>query len=145
MSSRLSSPQNDPTRSVRVLLVDDSVHVRQELRQLLELSGAVQVVGEAGDGLEAVRLSRELAPAVIVMDLAMPVLDGLEATRQIKSQVPSPRVVILSVHGEPAEAERARRAGADCFITKGSDYQILVNAILSRDGPNYSVEKGDKS
>ena len=145
MSSRLSSPQNDPTRSVRVLLVDDSAHVRQELRQLLELSGAVQVVGEAGDGLEAVRQSSELAPAVIVMDLAMPVMDGFDATRQIKSQVPSPRVVILSVHGGPAEAERVRQAGADCLITKGTDFQILVNAILSRDGPNYSVEKGDKS
>ena len=145
MSSRLSSPQNDRTRSVRVLLVDDSANVRQELRQLLQLTGVVQVVGEAGDGLEAVRLSSELAPDVIVMDLAMPVMDGFEATRQIKSQVPSPRVVILSVHGGPAEAERVRQAGADCLITKGTDFQILVNAILFRDGPNYSVEKGDKS
>jgi DNA-binding NarL/FixJ family response regulator len=143
MSARLSSPLNDRTRSVRVLLVDDSANVRQELRQLLELSGAVQVVGEAGDGLEALRLGSELAPDVIVMDLAMPGMDGLEATRRIKSRIPSPRVVILSVHGSPAEAERARQAGADCLITKGTDFQILVNAILGKDGSFDSIQKGD--
>ncbi len=145
MMSPVTSPINPEIRLVRVLLVDDAARVRHELRQLLELSGAVQVVGEAGDGLEAVRLTTELSPDVVVMDLEMPGLDGIQATRQIKLQAPAPWVVILSVHAGPAEEQSARAAGADRFVTKGADYQTLVNAILGKDGPNHSFEKGEKS
>jgi DNA-binding NarL/FixJ family response regulator len=140
-----SSLANPKIRRVRILLVDDAAQVRHELAQLLELSGMVQIVGQAGDGLEAVRLAAELSPDVIVMDLEMPVLDGLEATRQIKTLEPAPRVIILSVHAGPAQEERSREAGADGFIVKGASYQILLYAILSKDGPNNSVERGEES
>jgi len=145
MMSHATSPTTPETRPVRVLLVDDAARVRHELRQLLELSGVVQVVGEAGDGLEAIRLTTELSPDVVVMDLEMPGLDGIQATCQIKLQTPAPWVVILSVHAGPAEEQSARAAGADRFVTKGADYQTLVNAILGKDGPFYSFEKGEKS
>lgn len=143
MISHASSPSDPGNHPVRVLLVDDAARVRNELRQLLELSGAVQVVGEAGDGLEAVRLAAELSPEVIIMDLEMPGMDGFEATRQIKAYPPAPRVVILSVHEGLAE-QKAQAAGADSFVIKGTDYQILVNAILGEDGSTHSFEEGEK-
>jgi DNA-binding NarL/FixJ family response regulator len=147
MKTHLSSPADPGPRRVRVLLVDDSARVRHELRQLLELSGALQIVGEAGDGLEAVRLAGEIAPDVVVMDLEMPVLDGCEATRRIKARRHAPRVVILSVHAGAGEGERLRAAGADGFVVKGASYQILLSAILEKDGsPNsLDIEKGEKS
>jgi DNA-binding NarL/FixJ family response regulator len=129
---------------VRILLVDDAARVRHELGELLELTGMVQVIGEAGDGLEAVRLAAELSPEVIVMDLEMPGLDGFEAARRIKAQPSAPRVVVLTVHAGIAEQD-ARAAGADSFVVKGASYQILLNAILGKDGPTNSFEKGETS
>lgn len=144
MMSHASSPSDPGNYPVRVLLVDDATRVCRELRQLLELSGAVRVIGEAGDGLEAVQLAAALAPDVVVMDLEMPVMDGYEATRQIKACPPAPRVVVLSVHGGLAEQD-ARAAGADSFIIKGTDYRTLLNAILDKDGPTKYSEKGEKT
>jgi DNA-binding NarL/FixJ family response regulator len=126
-----ASPSIDrEQRLVRVLIVDDSPQVLHDLRQLLELSGSVEIVGEASDGLQAVRLASELCPEVVILDLEMPNMDGYEATRQIKARRLARRVVILSVHAGPLEMETARTAGADCFITKGARYEILLNAIL---------------
>lgn len=142
MISPASSPSAHGNHPVRVLLVDDAVRVRNELRQLLELSGAVLVVGEAGDGLEAISLVKELSPDVIIMDLEMPSMDGFEATLQIKACSPAPRIVILSVHGGLAK-QKARAAGADSFVIKGSDYQLLINAILGKDGSTHSFEEGE--
>jgi two-component system response regulator DesR len=144
MMSR-ASPASDNDRPVRVLLVDDSARVRHELRQLLELSGRVRILGEAGDGSEAIRLAAELAPDVVVMDLEMPGMDGFEATRQVKALQPAPRVIILSVHAGPATEAYAREAGADKFVTKGADYRILLNAIRGMDGSNQSFVKGEES
>jgi DNA-binding NarL/FixJ family response regulator len=140
-----SSPCNLDNSPVRVLLVDNAAHVRSELRQLLELSGKVQVVGEAADGLEAIRLAVELTPEVIVMDLEMPNLDGFEATRRIKAQQSTIRVVILSVHSKPGDIERCLLAGADGFVIKGADYTILLNTILAKDRSNHSLNKGENS
>jgi len=145
MTTHPPSLSDRSSRPIRVLVVDDNPQVLRDLRQLLELSGRVQVIGEAGDGLEAVRLAVEIRPEVVLMDLEMPGLDGVEATRQIKSRQPAPRVVILSVHTGPAQEERARAAGADSFVAKGTDYRILVNAILGNDGPINSTKKGEKS
>jgi len=145
MKEYISSQANSEPRPVRILLVDDAARVRHELRQLLELSGEVQVVGEAGNGQEAVRLIAELTPDVIVMDLEMPILDGYEATRQIKTIWPALRVVILSVHAGAAEEARIREARADCFIVKGASYQVLLNAILGKDGSSNSFDQGEKS
>jgi two-component system response regulator DegU len=119
---------------LRVLLVDDMPQVLNELHQLLELTGLIEIIAEARNGAEAVRLAAELAPDAIVMDLEMPGMDGYEATRQIRQCQPSPRVVILSVHAGPVEQERARAAGADSFVEKGADYEILLNAVLGKNG-----------
>jgi DNA-binding NarL/FixJ family response regulator len=121
-------------RRVRVLLVDDMPQVLQDLHQLLELIGLIEIIAEAREGAEAVRLAAELAPDAILMDLEMPGMDGYEATRRIKARQPAPRVVILSVHAGPRERERARAAGADGFVMKGADYEVLVDAILGKNG-----------
>ena len=140
-SPSLFNPNNLP---VRVLLVDDSALVRRDLRQLLELSGVVQVVGEAEDGKQGVLLTAELTPDVVLMDLEMPGMDGYEATRQIKSQFNATRVVILSVHALESEQE-ARAAGADAILVKGVSYQILLSTIRGQDGAFESYEKGEES
>jgi DNA-binding NarL/FixJ family response regulator len=117
--------------------VDDSPDVLHDLQLLLELSGEMQIVGQAKSGREAVRLAATLLPDVILMDLELPGQDGFEATRQIKSQQPALRIVILSMHARAVDQERARAAGADDFVVKGSSYEILRNAILrSRESPN---------
>jgi DNA-binding NarL/FixJ family response regulator len=141
-------PASDRTsRCVRILLVEDMPQVLHDLRQLLELTGRFEIVGEAGDGAEAVRLSGELSPEAVIMDLEMPRLDGYEAARLIKELQPAPRVIILSAHAGPAEQQRARAAGADGFVMKGDRYEVLVNAILGGDFPPDpdSPEKGAKS
>jgi len=140
------SSSNPDCRALRVLIVDDVPQVRQELRGLLQLTSELEVVGEAANGREAVSQAEALRPDVVVMDLEMPVMDGFEATRQIKSCRPAPRVVILSVHASPQEQQRAREAGADGFVVKGASYQVLLNAILARDGSPHSSdpEKGEK-
>jgi DNA-binding NarL/FixJ family response regulator len=116
----------------RVLIVDDSPQVRQELRTLLPLAGDIEIVGEAADGREAIRLAQALQPEVILMDLEMPVLDGYEATRQIKAGSPSCRVVALTVYGDPAARIRAAEVGVDVFLVKGVSVESLVQAIAAR-------------
>jgi len=127
------------------LLVDDAVHVRRELGELLELSGRVQVVGEAGDGQEAVRLAAGLTPDVILIDLDLPLLDGCEAIRRIKHRAPAVRVVVLTIHTSTADQDRALQAGADAYVVKGASYQALLEAILNVDRPYEIFSKGEKS
>ena len=116
----------------RVLIVDDNSQVRQELRMLLQLAGDIEIVGEAADGQEATHLAHALHPDVVLMDLEMPVLDGYEATRQIKSSCPSCRVVALTVHGYEGARQKAMQAGADLFLVKGAEVESLVQAICER-------------
>jgi len=116
----------------RVLIVDDSPQVRRELRTLLPLAGDIEVVGEAADGREAIRLAEALQPEVVLMDLEMPVLDGYEATRQIKAGFPSCRVVALTVHGYETARQKAMQAGVDLFMVKGAALESLVEAISAR-------------
>ncbi len=113
----------------RILLVDDSAQVRQELRTLLPLAADIQIVGEAADGREAIRLAQALQPDAILMDLEMPVLDGYEATRQIKAGSPSCRVIALTVHGYEAARQKASQSGVDVFLLKGVSVETLVQAI----------------
>jgi DNA-binding NarL/FixJ family response regulator len=130
---------------MRTLIVDDTPQVLHDLRQLLELTGLVEIVAQGGNGLEAVHLAQELQPDAVIMDLEMPGLDGYEATRRIKTQHPTTRVIILSVHADPDERQRAREAGADSFVVKGARYETLMNAILGRNGESSSFdpEKGN--
>ena len=114
----------------RVILVDDNPRVCQDLRLFLELSSEVEVVAEATNGEEAVRLAENLAPDGIVMDLEMPVLNGYEATRLIKSRCPTIRVVVLSIHGGPKEQEKASAAGADAFVSKSDPPEKLREALM---------------
>jgi len=128
----------------RVILVDDSSSVLQDLRLLLELPGDIEIIAEASNGQEAVRLADALAPDVVIMDLEMPILNGYAATCQIKSHLPATRVVILSVHAGLEEQEKAYAAGADYFVVKGSGYEALLNAILGKSAPPDSPKRSRK-
>ena len=101
----------------RLLLVDDHKLLRQGLRRAVEEAG-FDVVGEAGDGEEAVRLALELQPDLVLMDVTMPVLDGIEATRRLRQSTPEARVVMLTMHGEEETVTRALRAGAVAYLLK---------------------------
>ena len=114
---------------IRVLIVDDVEGVRQDLRTFLSLAGDIEIVGEAGNGLEAVELANVLSPQVVLMDLEMPVMDGHESTRQIKASRPSCHVIVLTIHADEAERQRVFRNGADDFIVKGAPLETLLEAI----------------
>jgi len=113
----------------RVLIVDDVPQVRRELSTLLPLLDAIDVVGEAENGQDAIELAAVLRPDVIIMDVEMPVVDGLAATRLIKQQCPTCRIVVLSIHTEEAVRAQARLAGADDFVDKGAPLATLLQAI----------------
>jgi DNA-binding NarL/FixJ family response regulator len=127
-----SDRSSEKSSGRRVLIVDDSSQVRRELRTLLPLAGGIEIVGEASDGREAIRLAQALQPEVVLMDLEMPVLDGYEATRQIKASSPSCRVVALTVHGYEAARQKASQSGVDVFLVKGGSVETLVQAISER-------------
>jgi two-component system nitrate/nitrite response regulator NarL len=116
----------------RVLIADDNPQVRQELRTLLSLVGDIEIVGEAADGQEALRLAQALQPEIVLIDLEMPVLDGYEATRQIKASSPFCRVVALTVHGHEGARQKANQSGVDVFLVKGGSVETLVQAIFER-------------
>jgi DNA-binding NarL/FixJ family response regulator len=120
---------NTPARPLRVLIVDDKPQVRRDLRRLLALHKALEIAGEAADGLEAVRKAGEIRPDVILLDLEMPVLDGYAAARQIKTRWPGCRVVALSVHSYPSAREKAAQAGVDEFIEKGASLPETLRKI----------------
>jgi len=124
------SPSITSRRCVRVLIADDMPQVRQELREALQLTGELEVVGEAANGLEAISQAEALRPDAVVMDLEMPVMDGFEATRQIKERGLAERVVVLSIHADSDNVQRARQAGVDVFIDKASRYKTLMSAIV---------------
>ena len=114
----------------RILIVDDVPQVREDLRTLLKLDCAIEIAGEAGNGLAAVSQTQALRPDVVLMDLEMPVLDGYEATRRIKALYPDCRVVALSLHSYATAREKAAQAGVDIFVEKGAPLETLVQAIL---------------
>jgi DNA-binding NarL/FixJ family response regulator len=113
----------------RVLIADDLDHVRQGLRTLLELTEELVIVAEAGTGLEAVQLAEQIKPDVILMDLEMPGLDGIEATRRVKSRRPSTGIVMLTIYDDPGNRERAANAGVDAFLKKGAPLDQVLVAI----------------
>ena len=118
-----------PASRITVLLAEDHVILREGLRILLEAERDVEVVGEASTGRQAVELTKKLRPAVVVLDIAMPLLNGLEATRQIRLAVPGTKVLILSAHSDFAYVEQATELGAAGYVIKQSSARDLTFAI----------------
>jgi two-component system response regulator NreC len=116
---------------ITVLLVDDHALVRRGFRRMLEDDPQISVVGEASDGREAVRLATELQPKVIVMDCAMPELNGIEATRKILEKLPKVEILMLSMHSEETLVTQALEAGARGYILKNAMDLDLVSAVKS--------------
>jgi DNA-binding NarL/FixJ family response regulator len=114
---------------ITVLLADDHMIVRQGLRKLLEAESDIEVVGEAATGRQAVALTQKLRPAVVVMDIAMPLLNGLEATRQIRRLAPDAKVLVLSAHSDDAYVERVMTLGATGYLIKQTSSHFLSEAI----------------
>jgi DNA-binding NarL/FixJ family response regulator len=115
--------------SIRVLLVDDHAILREGVRRLLEMQGDLEVVGEAADGVAAVEMATALTPHVVVMDIAMPELNGIEATRRIVARCPGVRVIALSIHSNRAFMAEMLRAGAAGYLVKTATCAELVWAI----------------
>lgn len=116
-------------RRISVLLVDDHTVVRQGLCALLKAEEDFEVIGEAENGRQAVTLARKLAPDVVVMDVVMPRLNGLEATRQILKHVPGAKVLVLSSYGDDERVEQMVRAGAKGYLIKQTAANDLIRAI----------------
>ena len=116
-------------KKLRILLADDHTVVRAGLRSLLERQPDLEVVGEAEDGRKAVELAVSLAPDVVVMDIGMPTLNGIEAARQISNKRSATAIVILSMHSDEAYVMRAMKAGARAYLLKDSAEADLIRAI----------------
>lgn len=117
--------------SVTVLLADDHRILREGLRSLLEQQPDIRVVGEAGDGRAAVRLAKELSPDLVIMDIGMSGLNGVEATRQIREALPQTRVLALSMHSDRRYVRSMLTAGATGYLLKDSAAEELVQALRS--------------
>jgi two-component system response regulator NreC len=115
--------------SLRILLADDHTLVRQGLRKVLEERPEWEVVAEAGDGREAVRLAEQSTPDVCILDIAMPLLNGIEATRQIARRVPTTRILVLSMYSDEAYVAQILQAGAAGYILKDSADVDLIQAV----------------
>ena len=115
--------------AIRVLIVDDHRLFRQGMRQICEILGGFEVVGEAENGQEAVQLAQELQPDVILMDINMPLLDGVQATSMITEADPSMRVVILTMYRQDRYVFEAIKAGARGYVLKDADEQELVETV----------------
>ena len=116
-------------KPITVVLADDHAVVREGLRSLLEMEDDIEVVGEARTGREAVRLTKKLLPSVVVMDISMPLLNGLEATRQILASLPATRILILSAHGDDVYVEQVAKLGVLGYLVKQTSAVLLARAI----------------
>lgn len=116
---------------IKVLLADDHRMLREGLRSMLEQSGQVQVIGEAQDGSQAIAMTDQLHPDVVVMDIAMPNVNGIEATRAIRQRHPQIKVVILTMYETAEYVSAVLKAGATCYVTKEAAGEELLQAIQS--------------
>jgi len=136
-----------PARSIRVLLADDHRLLRETLRMLLELRNEVEVVGEADDGREAVDMAEQLKPDVVLMDMGMPGLNGIEATQLIRRRLPRTRVLMLSGYDQDDRVTAALRAGAAGYVVKNAPVEELLKAIqeVSQAGTYLSAAIADRA
>ncbi|HET9168086.1 MAG TPA: response regulator transcription factor [Actinospica sp.] len=119
---------------IRVLVVDDQAAVREGLATLLDLTPGIEVVGTARDGAQAIELVAEHNPAVVLMDLHMPGVDGIEATQRITGEHPGVRVVVLTTYADDASIQGALRAGALGYLTKDADRVQIARAVQAAAG-----------
>ena len=124
------APEAAPGR-IRVALVDDHVVVRQGLASLLRQQKHIQIVGEASDGESAVELIRRLRPDVVLMDVTMPGIGGIEATRIAHAECPEVRIIGLSMHDDSDVGRQMRQAGAVAYVAKSGPSDAILNAILA--------------
>lgn len=115
--------------STRVLIADDHKIVREGLKALIDKQESMQVVAEADNGLEAVRLARKLQPDVVIMDLGMPQMNGIEATREVTAREPGIKVIALSMHSDKRFVLQMIKAGASGYLLKDSAFEELITAI----------------
>jgi two-component system, NarL family, response regulator LiaR len=115
---------------IRVLIADDHRLFGQALEAILATDDRLEVVGHAGDGSEAVQLALAVDPDVILMDIAMPIMDGFQATKQIRKQRPQARVLMLTASNSRTDLDRARKAGAAGYVTKDRIAAELIDAII---------------
>lgn len=120
---------NQLTSKIRVMIVDDILETRQNLKRLLELEDDMEVIGEAGDGEEALAKASQLKPDIVLMDINMPVLDGIQATERMSLKYPQIAVIILSVQGEQEYLRKAMTAGASEYLTKPPGSEELVQTV----------------
>jgi two-component system response regulator NreC len=125
---------------IRVLLVDDHTVVRQGLRRILETDDEIEIVGETGDGRSAAEMAQRMNPNVVVMDIALPELNGIEATRQIMKRNENARVLILTMHSDDVCVRQSLKAGARGYLLKDSEDLDLLKAIkaVGRGGSFFS-------
>jgi CheY-like chemotaxis protein len=117
---------------VRVLIVDDHPLMREGLIKLMNSQAGIQVIGEAANGREAIERVRQLKPDLVFMDISMPEMDGIEATRRLKAEQPMVRIVGLSVHEDEHFAQAMREAEAEAFVSKTAYFSQLLKAIYGR-------------
>ena len=136
-----------PKAKAKILIADDMVELRSNVRRMLNNAGFVTVIGEAGDGEEALQLSKELNPHIILMDINMPKIDGLKAAEMLAKEQPNVQVIIMSIQSEQEYFRRAMKAGAKDFLTKPFSSSDLIDAIqnvFSRwvtDRPEFQAEQ----
>ena len=124
-----AADEAQPERTIRVLIADDHEIVRQGLASLLDEAEDVEVIGEAANGREAVDMTYQLRPDVVIMDVAMPLMSGEEATKQIRKHLPQTRIVALSMYDEIGMIDRMHRAGAESYVLKTAPADELFAAV----------------
>ena len=129
------SAGSPPAPRIRVLVVDDHRIVREGIVGLLVTHADIEVVGQAENGRAAVELSRQLRPDAIVMDISMPIMDGIDATRSIKRELPETRVIGMSMYDKQDLADAMLAAGASVYLTKSGPPETLIDALRRRDVP----------
>lgn len=115
---------------MRVVVADDHAFIRQGIRAIFEARGWT-VIAEASDGQQAIDLVQKLQPELVVLDISMPVLNGLQAAKAIRAAVPSTRIIVLSMHDSPQARQEALRAGAHGYVTKTAEPSLLLATIES--------------
>jgi DNA-binding NarL/FixJ family response regulator len=124
-----TNPQSLHNRRLRILVADDHAVIRKSVRELLESHSQFEVCGEARDGAEAVAEAQRLKPDVVVLNITMPVLDGIAAAREITVKLPESAIVILSSHADKHFVEQAKKSGARAYVAKSKAGEALVRAI----------------